>query len=206
MCNGFIVKEIQPPGRHVKLDVVVEKGRIQDFLKLGVKTDPAVMTGIIALKAKLDLPPGEPDIANRLKLIANFRVSSAHFTNEKIQEKIDRFSLRSRGKVSQITESNPDVHSILAGAFVLNDGVLNFSRVHFQVPGTQVNLTGVYSLDGNRFDFHGHARMDAKDFATGRWMEVDLPETSRSLLQQARRRYRCSHQDHRHKVRTADRT
>ena len=133
------------------------------------------MTGIIALKAKLDLPPGEPDIANRLKLIANFRVSSAHFTNEKIQEKIDRFSLRSRGKVSQIAESNPDVHSILAGAFVLNDGVLNFSRVHFQVPGTQVNLTGVYSLDGNRFDFHGHARMDAKvSQLVGGWKSIFL--------------------------------
>ena len=175
VCNGFIVKETQPPGRHIKLDVVVEKGRIEDFLKLGVKTDPAVMTGIIALKAKLDLPPGEPDIANRLKLTANFRVSSAHFTNEKIQEKIDRFSLRSRGKVSQIAESNPDVHSILAGAFVLNDGVLNFSRVHFQVPGTQVNLTGDYSLDGNRFDFHGRARMDAKvSQLVGGWKSIFL--------------------------------
>ena len=175
VCNGFIVKETQPPGRHIKLDVVVEKGRIDDFLKLGVKTDPAVMTGTIQLKAKLDLPPGEPDIANRLKLIANFRVSSAHFTNDKIQEKIDRFSLRSRGKVSQIAESNPDVHSILAGAFVLNDGVLNFSRVHFQVPGTQVNLTGVYSLDGNRFDFHGHARMDAKvSQLVGGWKSIFL--------------------------------
>ena len=25
-----------------------------------------------------------------------------------------------------------------------------------------MNLTGVYSLDGNQFDFHGKARMDAK--------------------------------------------
>ncbi len=52
VCNGFIVKETQPPGRHVKLDVVVEKGRIEDFLKLGVKTDPAVMTGIIRAESE----------------------------------------------------------------------------------------------------------------------------------------------------------
>jgi hypothetical protein len=175
VCDGFVVKEIQPPGRHVKLDVVVEKGRIEDFLKLGVKTEPTVMTGIIALKAKLDLPPGEPDIANRLKLIAKFRVSSAHFTNERIQEKIDRLSLRSRGKVSQIAESNPDVHSILAGAFILNNGVIHFSRIHFQVPGTRVDLTGENSLDGNRFDFHGHARMDAKlSQMVGGWKSIFL--------------------------------
>lgn len=175
VCNGFVVKETQPAGRHVKLDVVVDKGRIEDFLKLGVKTEPPVMTGLIKLNARLDLPPGEADIANRLKLIAKFRVSSSHFTNENIQEKIDRLSLRSRGKVSQITESNPDVHSILSGAFVLNNGVVNFSRVHFQVPGTQVNLTGIYSLDGNRFDFRGKARMDAKlSQMVGGWKSILL--------------------------------
>ena len=173
---GFIVKEIQPPGRHIKLDVIVNKGRIEDFLKLGVKTDPPVMTGNVSLKAKLDLPPGEPDIAGRLKLIANFRVSGAHFTNDRIQEKIDRFSLRSRGKLSQVKpDANPDVNSILAGSFVLDNGLINFSRVHFQVPGTEVNLTGVYSLDGNRTDFHGKARMDAKvSQLVGGWKSIFL--------------------------------
>jgi len=175
VCNGFVIKETQPPGRHIKMDVVVSKGRIEDFLKLGVKTDPVVMTGNVALKAKLDLPPGEPEIANRLKLVANFRVSSAHFTNEKIQEKIDRFSLRSRGKVKEIEASNPDVRSVLSGAFVLDKGVINFSRVQFAMPGTQVNLAGVYSLDGNRFDFHGKARMDAKiSQMIGGWKSIFL--------------------------------
>src|SRR6266566_8212388 len=37
-----------------------------------------------------------------------------------------------------------------------------FRKLHFQVPGTEVNLTGTYTLDGNQFEFHGKARMRAK--------------------------------------------
>jgi hypothetical protein len=50
----------------------------------------------------------------------------------------------------------------LSGVFKLEDGIIDFSRLQFEVPGTQVNLTGQYSLDGNQFDFHGKARLDAK--------------------------------------------
>jgi hypothetical protein len=176
VAKGFVVREFQPHGHHIKLDVTVTNGRIEDFLKLGVKTEPPVMTGNVSLKTRLDLPPGQQDIANRLKLISSFRVSSAHFTNEKIQSKIDRLSLRSQGKLKESTDSIPDnVHSILSGAFVLNHGVLNFSRMQFQIPGTKVDLSGVYTLDGNRFDFHGKARMDAKlSQMVGGWKSILL--------------------------------
>jgi len=53
-------------------------------------------------------------------------------------------------------------HSNLKGTFRLTDAIISFSQLQFQVPGTRVNLTGTYSLDGNQFDFHGKARMDAK--------------------------------------------
>jgi len=45
--------------------VVVEKGKIEDLLKMAVRTEPPIMTGSVHLKTKLDLPPGEPDVANR---------------------------------------------------------------------------------------------------------------------------------------------
>jgi len=54
------------------------------------------------------------------------------------------------------------VHSEMNGTFSLSDGLISFSQLQFQVPGTRVNLTGTYSLDGNQFDFHGKARLDAK--------------------------------------------
>jgi hypothetical protein len=48
------------------------------------------------------------------------------------------------------------------GTFKLADGLLSFPKLHYQLPGTRVDLIGKYSLDGKQFDFHGKARMDAK--------------------------------------------
>jgi hypothetical protein len=98
-----------------------------------------------------------------LELAGQFEVSGAHFTNDKIQRKVDALSMRSRGKPKLAQDNIPDnVHSSLKGKFRLASGIISFSQLQFQVPGTRVNLTGDYSLDGNEFDFRGKARMDAK--------------------------------------------
>jgi len=176
VAEGSVVRTKDPKGHRVELDVVVEKGKIEDLLKLAVRTDPPIMTGSVHLKTKLDLPPGEPDVANRLKLAGNFEVSGVHFNNEKIQGKIDALSMRSQGKPKLAEDNIPDnVHSDMQGTFNLATGLLSFSQLQFRVPGTRVNLTGTYSLDGNEFDFHGKARMDAKlsQMMTG-WKSVLL--------------------------------
>jgi hypothetical protein len=163
VAKGSVVRVANPKGHHVELDVVIETGKIDDLLKLAVRTDPPVMTGFVRLKTKLDLPPGEPDVSDRLKLAGHFEVSEVHFTNDKTQGKIDALSMRSQGKPRLAQDRIPDdIRSDLKGTFRLVNGVLSFSQLRFQVPGTQVNLTGKYSLDGNQFDFHGKARLDAK--------------------------------------------
>jgi hypothetical protein len=84
--------------------------------------------------------------------------------------------MRSQGKPKLANDNIPDnVRSEMNGMFVLDHGLLSFSSLHFQVPGTRVNLTGTYSLDGNQFDFHGKALMDAKlsQMVTG-WKSILL--------------------------------
>jgi len=163
VAKGSVVRVANPKGHHVELDVVIERGKIDDLLKLAVRTDPPVMTGLVRLKTKLDLPPGEPDVSDRLKLAGQFEVSEVHFTNDKTQGKIDALSMRSQGNPKLAQDQIPDnIPADLKGTFRLANGVLSFSQLRFQVPGTQVNLTGKYSLDGNQFDFHGKARLDAK--------------------------------------------
>jgi hypothetical protein len=46
---------------------------------------------------------------------------------------------------------------------------------HFEVPGTKVDMTGQYALDGNTFDFYGKVRLEAKlsHMVTG-WKSVLL--------------------------------
>lgn len=175
LADGSVVRTKDFKGHHVKLDVTIDRGQIEDLLKLAVRKDPPIVTGIVRLKTKFDLPPGEPDLANRLRLSGNFQVLNAHFTNETIQQRIDALSRRSQGKLKNVKENVPDVQSALEGTFGLSDGLLSFSQLHFTIPGTQVDLTGTYSLDGNQIDFHGKARLDAKlsQMVTG-WKSVLL--------------------------------
>ena len=70
--------------------------------------------------------------------------------------------MRGQGRPKEAKGDVPDVVSEMAGTYRLGDGLLSFSKLHFQMPGTHVDLSGKYSLDGNQFDFHGKARMDAK--------------------------------------------
>jgi hypothetical protein len=163
VANGSVVRAKESKGHQVELVVVIEKGKIEDLLKLAIRTDPPIITGLVRLKTKFDLPPGEPDVANRLKLAGSFQVSGAHFTNEKIQGKVDALSMRSQG-APKLAQDNvlDNVRSDLKGTFALANGLISFSQLEFLVPGTRVNLTGTYCLDGNQFDFHGKARLDAK--------------------------------------------
>lgn len=176
VANGAVVRTKDPDGHSVNLDVAIESGRIEDLLKLAIKTDPPIMLGWVRLKTKFALRPGEADVAHRIKLAGNFQVSGAHFANDKIQAKLDALSLRSQGK-PKLAKQNvaADVLSQMKGTFDLGGGLLSFSRLQFQVPGTSVRLTGTYSLDGNQFDFHGKARMDARlsQMVTG-WKSILL--------------------------------
>jgi hypothetical protein len=163
LATGSVVHMKEPRGHRVDLDVVLPKGRIEDLLKLAVRTNPPVMNGVVELKTKFDLLPGTVPVCDRLKLGGRFRVSQAQFTNEKIQNKIDVLSLRSQGKAKLARQNVLDnVVSDLSGVFHLENGVIQFSRLQFEIPGTRVYLTGKYSLDGNVFDFHGKARLEAK--------------------------------------------
>ena len=176
VANGSVLRVKDPNGHRVLLNVVVHPARIEDLLKLGVRTDPPVMTGRAELKTKFDLSPGNAQVSDRLRLAGLFHITGAHFTNEKVQSKVDALSLRSQGKPKEAKEDiGEDVRSDMNGTFNMSAGVLLFPKLHYQVPGASIDLTGNYSLDGNQFDFHGKARMEAKlsRMVTG-WKSVML--------------------------------
>src|SRR5215471_7495511 len=162
-ATGFVIKKMNPPGHEIKLDVDIEKGKIDDLLRLAVRTDPAVMTGTVKLKTMLEMEPGDLDLSDRLYLKGNFRITGVHFSNESIQSKVDSLSMRSQGKPELATDDIPDnVKSRMGGNFVLSKSLLHLPGIVFEMPGTKVDLEGQYSLDGNDFDLHGKARFDAK--------------------------------------------
>jgi len=175
-AKGSVVRVKEPNGHRVDLDVEIDNARIEDLLKMAVRTEPPVATGTVRMRTKFDLRPGESDLTDRLRLAGTFQVSGIHFTNEKVQAKVDALSLRSQGKPKLAKEDLPeDVQSAMKGMFRMDNSTFWFSQIQFFVPGTKVDMTGKYSLDGNEFDFHGHARMDAKlSQMVGGWKSVLL--------------------------------
>jgi hypothetical protein len=175
-ATGSVVRVSAPNGHDIELDVVLDQGQIEDLLELGVRTDPPIMTGAVQMKTRLSLAPGDANVADRMKLAGAFHVLRAHFTNEKVQGTLDSLSLRSRGKPKQARnriEENVPVD--LRGVYSLENGLLSFSFLHFQIPGTHVDMTGDYSLDGRNFDFHGNAKLDAKlSQMTSGWKSILL--------------------------------
>lgn len=163
VAKGKIIRVKDPHGHDIELEVILNQARIEDLLTVGVRTQPPVMSGAIDMNCRLSLLPGEADISDRLYLVGKFHVPSGSFDNAKLQGRIDDLSFRSQGEPKLIgTTPEKPITSDLQGSFKLSNGTLSFSSLQFQIPGTDADMTGQYSLDGKVFDFHGTLRMKAK--------------------------------------------
>ena len=163
VAKGKIIRIRNPQGRDVELEVVLNHARIEDLLTVGVRTQPPVMSGAIDMNCRLSLLPGEADISDRLYLAGKFHVPNGSFDNAKLQGRINDLSFRSQGEPRLVgTTLEQPITSDLQGLFRLSNGTLSFSSLQFQIPGTDAEMTGQYSLDGKIFDFHGTLRMKAK--------------------------------------------
>src|SRR6516164_1552608 len=125
-----------------------------------VKGHEPPMTGIITLRTKFDLPSGEADIADRLRLGGEFHIRSAHFTDPGIQRKILSLSRRGRGEPE--ADEIQYVACNMKGHFVLRDNVMTLSSFAFDVPGALVHLEGTYELRSEQLHFHGVVELEAK--------------------------------------------
>jgi hypothetical protein len=160
VAKGGVVDTPGDKGRIVTLDVSIERGRIEDLLRLAVKAPKPPLTGAVKLTTRLVIPPGKRDVAEKLQLDGRFGVAQARFTEIDIQKKINELSHRSRGKPPDAPEQN--VVSNFNGRFDLRDAVLRLHPVTFNTPGAAVTLTGAYRLRPETLDFTGMLYMDAK--------------------------------------------
>ena len=147
-------------GRTVTLDVAMDKSRIEDVMKMAVKSASPPMNGTLKLNTRFVLPPGENDVADRLRLDGRFWIGKARFTNYDVQGKIEELSKRGRGKTSEPARDR--VASDFQGRFKLGDGRLAIPEVTFDVPGARVELAGAYGLKSETIDFKGQLLLDAK--------------------------------------------
>lgn len=160
ISSGEVVGIPGGKGHHITLDAQARDARLEDLLPLAVKGDKPPMTGAVSFQTRIELPPGEEDVMDKLSLDGHFGVSGAHFGEPGIQKKIDDLSRKGQGEPKN--ESIEDVISRLRGRFVVRNAKATFSDLAFDVTGATVQLSGSYDLRTEVLDFHGHLLLDAK--------------------------------------------
>ena len=170
-------------GHDIALRVNVDKGRIEDFLRLASRSGEVLMTGSITMKTNLHIPPGPVPVHERLKLDGNFSLDQARFASAKIQGRIAELSLRGQGRPNELKTTDPaSILSQMQGSFRLGGGVVTLPALNYTVPGAAIQLKGTYGLEGGALDFAGAARMDAPvSKMVGGWKGVLLKPADRVL-------------------------
>ncbi len=166
--EGAIVRLHMPDGSEghdISLTTRMPAGHMDDLLRLGMKTDPPLMRGLVSLQSKLHIPPGKGRVIEKLQIAGNLAVQNVEFTNPKLQDRIDGLSMRAQGKPQEVhaaaSDHRAEVASRMAVRFTMAHALLTVPDLRYQMPGATVLLDGVYSCDGNLFEFKGHVRTDA---------------------------------------------
>ncbi|CAN5871559.1 hypothetical protein BH18ACI5_BH18ACI5_27720 [soil metagenome] len=161
VARGGILEHEGQEGRSIELDVVMDDARVEDVLRLAVKSSSPALVGRLKSKIQFLLPPGKVDALTKLQLNGSFEIASARFSEGGLQARINALSQKAKGPAT--AGDPPDrVASDFAGRFALKQAVVNFPRLTFAVPGARLDLAGSYAIRSEALDFRGSVRMDAK--------------------------------------------
>ena len=162
VAEGGVYEVEGVKGRVVRLGVTIDGGRLEDIMRLAVKTPKPPMTGRLNLKTTFELPPGKRDVVDKLRLAGGFGIERGRFTDAGVQKKVDELSRRARGRLEDEEGTPRTVASNFSGEFRLSEGRLALPVVAFDVPGAVVELSGDYDLRQELINFGGNLFMDAK--------------------------------------------
>jgi hypothetical protein len=166
--EGGVVNVVGTEGKTVCLDARGVEGRIEDFLRLAMKSDPPLMTGEIRFTSKIVIPPGKVDVVKKLILDGEFAIDSALFPDPKIQEKVNQLGEVGRGENREDGSGSASSHregrdlSHITGTFRLQDGIMRISNLSFAVTGAEVTLEGTFNLVSEEINFQGELRLQSK--------------------------------------------
>ncbi len=149
-------------GHDIDLKVDVDRGQIEDFLRLASQSGEALMTGDVTAKTTLKIPPGPKAVDERLKMNGSFSLDKALFSSEKIQGRVAELSLRGQGRTDDLKTADPaSILSQMQGSFQMAGGVITLPALNYTVPGAKIELNGAYTVEGGALNFDGKAKMEA---------------------------------------------
>ena len=156
--SGSIDRSALEEHKTILLDAAGKGAKLEDFLRLAVKSPTPPMTGRISFSTKVKIPPGKTDVVDRIQLEGSFGLNGVRFTSADVQGKIASLSHRAKGHPE---EEGSNVTADFRGRFLMRDGLLILPDLNFDVPGAAVNLVGKYGVRSGDLDFQGTARLEA---------------------------------------------
>ncbi len=167
-------------GHDIALTVDVDRGQVEDFLRLASHSGTPLLTGALTMNARLDIPPGPVPVDERLRLDGTFALDDVQFTSVKMQDRIGDLSARGLGTPKDAKAGGAEVRSTMQGKFEMANGVVNLPELEYTVPGAVIDLKGSYAMDGGKLDFAGNAKMKATVSAmVGGWKGLLLKPVDR---------------------------
>jgi hypothetical protein len=160
-----------------QLDIRVDGGRVQDLLRPFVQGETPA-TGLVNLRAHAALLPVPGDFFKRLRMNGSFDIPQEQLTDVGTEQKLSDFSKRARDPQPEGAAGRPDakVDSQMDAVVLVANGVAQFPRLYFRVPGASLELHGIYGLRWQQpLDLRGDLRMQ-KDIshATTGWKSMLL--------------------------------
>jgi hypothetical protein len=150
-------------GPDIQADITVPRGRIEELLEIGTNTRPTLMSGALALRAHVHVPPGPRNVEQKMQATGSLTIDGVTMGDAKLQQSINSLSGLTRGNLSALRGVLPmagsaagPVTSNITATFALADGRITVPTLLYTVPGSHVQLAGVYSLARNAFEFKGH--------------------------------------------------
>ena len=139
----------------------IDRGRIEDFLRLANHSTTPFLTGALTAKASLHIPRARNPRTSGCGWMATSSWTEARFTDGKVQGKIEDLSLRGQGRPQDVKSTDPNaVTSAMEGEFHMANAVITLPEIHYNVPGAAIQLQGHYALEG-LMHFDGTARIQA---------------------------------------------
>jgi hypothetical protein len=156
---GAVIKHEEYSRRGINLMVDMPNGDMRDLLRLSMK-GPPFMEGFINMKSSIVIPPLTGTVKEKLLLDGTFDLHGAKFLKSTIQNQIDQLSRRGQGHPK--SEEIDEVISRMQGSFHLENQVMTFRSLAFEVTGAAVSVAGNYNMQNDTLDFHGALKLDAK--------------------------------------------
>jgi hypothetical protein len=145
--------------REISLELSMNRGRLEDVLPL-VSSATLPVSGDLRVRGKFEILPGEQNILCRLRLDSDFAAASVRFSSLDLREQLRNISRKAAGHRKDAA-SGSSITS-MQGHLRLSSGVVEFSRLLFDLESASARLSGAYQLPTERLDLHGQMWMAAK--------------------------------------------